>query len=57
METTSQRAAPSTAAEGSTPTCSECKRKIVDNIEAKKSYKLKVDPLMMKETLEIEDMR
>jgi len=57
MEMASQQAAPSAVVEGSTPTHNECKRKVVDNIEAEKRCKFKEDPLMMKATLEIEAMR
>lgn len=57
MEVESQQATPSTAAEGVTLVSDECKRRVVDSIEAEQSYKFKVDPLMTNTTLETEAMR
>ena len=57
MTMKSQQVAPSTVVEGSRPVCDKCKRKVVDITKAEHSCKFKVDPLVMKETLEIEAMR
>jgi len=57
MAMISKKEAPLAAAEGNTPAYDECKGKVVDSIEAKRSCKFKADPLMMKEDMEIEFMR
>lgn len=56
MAMTSHQEAPLIAAEGSTPACGECKKKVVDNMEAEQNCKFKENPLVMKSTLEIETM-
>lgn len=57
MTTKSQGATPSAIAKGSRLACDKCKRKVVDIAKAEKSFKFKVDPLVMKETLEIKAIR
>ena len=51
---TSQREASSTTVEGNTLSHDKGKRKVVDNAEEEQSRKFKVEPLVMKEALEIE---
>lgn len=55
--TTSQREATSTTAKGSSPTHEKGKRKVFDSVEVEKSCKLKEDPPVLRESLEIETKR
>jgi len=54
---TSQREASSVVEEGRRLACDKGKRKVVNSIETEKSYNFKADPLVLKETLEIEAKR
>lgn len=57
MAAASQRTTPSLTAEGSTPTCDECRRKVINNTEVEKNCEFKENPLVTKATLDIEAMR
>ena len=56
-EATYRRAPAATTTDSNIPTCDKGKRKIVDNAEAEKSCKFRVDLLVEKVTLEIEAKR